>query len=416
MAETISVNFTGPALAFLMYENANAGQEQEGFLLGDTHVVLKSTVTDADSHNVHTRKFVNVKAIVACPSTCLFYNCAGQIDKEKLKAIIGSQMNVVVGWFKYDPSSNLRLTLRGTILHKELSKIFSIAPELFTCCLLTAMCSQNNSTHTYTHKLLRYENGHFETVPMHIENLGDPCNTYKPKSPSSRTFLKMCQSLGASRDAELHIVSDIQDNLQNKIVTAMVDLVKSERKKTQLKREVEHLRQLVETRRAQLAEQALAKENKMKDAVAHENICFLVDEENNEMADASDQMNNTNSNKQICLDAGTSSDVKGGQKMSKKVQKNKRKADAMKSKNKTEGESDVSSANTSTESLPAVNNPMDETTQLVDLTLSDGDEHIPSSATNTCTNTSVAAAVAEQPMKSTYAQAIATKTKPKRNK
>lgn len=430
MAETVSVNFSGPALAFLLYENVNAGHEQEGFMLGDTHVVLRNTVTDTDSHNVDTRKIINVRAVVPCPKTCLFYNGAGQVDKEKIKDILGLQMNDVIGWFKYEPHSNLRLTLRGTILHKELSNVFSISPELFTCCLLKSSSSMNNSTHTYTHTLLRYRHNQFETVPFHIENLGDPYNTYKPKSPASQSFLKMCNSLGVSRDSELHIVSDIQDTLHNKIVATMTGLVKSERKKISLQREVEQLRQQVEYRRTLLAEQMRANETKITesevgpDAIEHENICFMVDEENNEMADVSEQIDNTNSNKQIFLDASTSSEVKSGQnrdqikdRMGNKAQKNKRKANAMKSKKKTEGESGASSTSTSTESLPANNSVNNETAQLVDLTLSDGEEHVLPSSTNTSTNTTAAATVvAEQPAKLSYAQAMATTTKPKRNK
>lgn len=226
--------------------------------------IVTKTITDTSSHNEKIHKVININAVVPCPRTCLFYDNVGAVNPDTLKSILGSKTTNVVGWYLYEPENNFKLTLRSKVIHKELCSMFSISSDLFCCCLLSATKSSRESTFSYTHTFIRFRNRQFLTVPMHIANLGETANSYKPKVHASKSFIKLCQSLKKPTDtgADWQSIEAIQDKLHSEIIKTMRQLSHSEHAKAEIEREVEQLRQQVVFQKSILEDKAAAEAEK----------------------------------------------------------------------------------------------------------------------------------------------------------
>lgn len=247
MNEAVLVTISGPALAFLLYENEKSRHEQEGFLIGDTSVIVTKTITDSDCHGEKRQTMVNVIGAFPCPSVGLFYNNIGVVDKKKLEAVLGERMKKVVGWFYYEPEFQFQLSVRRKIIHRELAKNFSHPLEQFAWCLLSSNKSQNESTHSFTHKFVRYYRKAFVNLPLHIDNLGESSGEYKPRLRATQTFSDLCKSLKLhTMDSDWSSIDKIQDKLQSEISATMKKLSVSEVQKGQYERELHAIKQQIE--------------------------------------------------------------------------------------------------------------------------------------------------------------------------
>lgn len=54
----------------------------------------------------------------------------------KIRSILGSQINKVVGWYRYSPATIPRPTFRERIIHGQLAEFFKIPLDLFIVCIL----------------------------------------------------------------------------------------------------------------------------------------------------------------------------------------------------------------------------------------------------------------------------------------
>ncbi|XP_023014637.2 BRISC complex subunit FAM175B [Leptinotarsa decemlineata] len=243
MTTTISVSLSGPALSFLLYENAKCRFQQEGFLLGEIVHKETTTITDNDQRQLNISKTVKINSIMPCPHSHYFYNGAGKINGEKIIEFLGSQFKRVVAWYKYRGIVNTKFTLRDKIIHKQLIDFFSIPSETFSCCLLSNDVTSNAATHSYTQFFLRYNNGGFDKLPILIPNLSDSNTGYKNSEPASETFNKILRGLKIDKKTTqgLIAITKIQNALQKHIDVVVENLSESERYLFELEKEVKEL-------------------------------------------------------------------------------------------------------------------------------------------------------------------------------
>ncbi|KAF2904817.1 hypothetical protein ILUMI_01382 [Ignelater luminosus] len=246
MTETISVSVSGSAFALLLYENIKNEYDQDGFLLGN--VISKETnkLTDADHRVVNTEHILKIKSAVPCPQQFYFYDSSGKVDIDKIKRYLSSQETEVIGWFlhkrKRSPSS-IKLNLREKIIHKQLANYFCAQVPYFSCCLLSAECSNIKSTYSFCQTFVRYNMSKYENLPLHIINLSDPCYTFKTTEPASEVFSQVIKSVRSSGDTEGHLViKKVQDTLQEYMKKMVVESAKKEQELFKLEQEIKQIR------------------------------------------------------------------------------------------------------------------------------------------------------------------------------
>lgn len=70
-------------------------------MLGQLVETQKKSITDNDVPTVQLEKTIIVNSIIPCPNLCYFYNASGIIDGKKLSSFLGSDIDKVVGWYKF---------------------------------------------------------------------------------------------------------------------------------------------------------------------------------------------------------------------------------------------------------------------------------------------------------------------------
>ncbi|CAH1119091.1 unnamed protein product [Phaedon cochleariae] len=225
-----SVSLSGPAFSFLLYENSKCRFQQEGFLIGEIVEKETKTITDNDQQQVNITKTIKINSAIPCPYSHFFYSGSGKLHKEKLSDFLGTHVDRVVAWYKYQRVGNLKFTLRDNIIHSQLMDFFQIPPELFTCCLLNNEISENGSTYTYSQTFLRVNNQRIDRLPITIPNLSEPNDTYKNSEPASETFRKILGDLKIDRRSTQGsvVINRIQNALQKHIDSVVQKLSESE--------------------------------------------------------------------------------------------------------------------------------------------------------------------------------------------
>ncbi|KAJ8985694.1 hypothetical protein NQ317_014343 [Molorchus minor] len=243
MVTPVSVSLSGPAFSFLLYENSKCRFQQEGFLLGKIIRKETKTITDNDQQQVNVSITVKINSVMPLPQTHYFYNGVGKVDEHKLREFLGNQFDTVVAWYKYQKISSFKFTLRNKTIHRQLTELFKISPELFTCCLLINEISDNGSTHLYSQAFMRYHNGVYDKLSIHIPNLSEPNNTYKESEPASDTFNKILKDLKIDKNNAqgLVVISKIQSAVQKHVDTVIKDLSEAEKYLHELEEEVKQL-------------------------------------------------------------------------------------------------------------------------------------------------------------------------------
>lgn len=180
-----------------------------------------------------------------CPHNHFFYDGTGKVDGDKLRDYLGGQFNKVVAWFKFQrTASNMKLTIRDKVIHKQLTELFGIAPQLFTCSLIGCEASESCATHTFIQGFLRYHNLTYEKIPVHVPNLSETNYNYKHSEPATQSFNKLMTGLNIDRkNAQgLLIIHKIHDCLQNQTDTVLDVLSESEKRMYDLENECKQIK------------------------------------------------------------------------------------------------------------------------------------------------------------------------------
>lgn len=211
--------------------------------MGDIIHKETKTITDNDQQQINISKNIHIRAVLPCPQQHYFYNGTGKIDKNKLKEFLGDQFDKVVAWYKFQKTSNLKLSLRDKIIHKQLIELFGFPPELFTCCFLISEVSDNGSTHLFSQAFMRFHNNRYDHLPIHIPNLSEPNNLYKTPEPASGTFNKLIDNLKIDKTSTHGsvVIIKIQDALQKHINKVIKELGTLEQNLFELEKEVKLL-------------------------------------------------------------------------------------------------------------------------------------------------------------------------------
>ncbi|CAH0549007.1 unnamed protein product [Brassicogethes aeneus] len=245
MYKPTSMLLSGPAFSFLLYENTKASFMQEGFLLGEVVHKEKRTITDNDQQQIMSSTTIKVNSVVPCPMNHYFYDSVGKVDRRKIEEFLGAQFERVVAWYQYKKVANFQLSLRHKIIHKQLSEVFNISPELFTTCLLITEASENCSTHSYQQAFFRFNNYMYDRVPVHITNLSENNNTYKCSEASSETFSRLLSGLKVdiNKSQGLDVINKIHQALQDHTDSVVKELTAAEKRLYELETEVQQLSQ-----------------------------------------------------------------------------------------------------------------------------------------------------------------------------
>ncbi|XP_030765747.1 BRISC complex subunit FAM175B-like [Sitophilus oryzae] len=242
MFQPASVSLSGPAFSFLLYETSKSSVRQDGFLLGEIIHREITSITDNDQKQVDISKIIKINSIVPCPKGN--YYVKGRVDQQKIRRFLGPNFTKVVAWYKYEPFSSLKFTLRDRILHKQFRELFDIPPDLFSFCSLSMEHTDTLSSYNYQQTFLRYSNGYFDRLTVHIPNLSESNNTYKNSEAASEVFDKILSTIKMDIENTKGVVAvtEIQNAVQNYINNTISDLAKAEETLYNLESEIEALK------------------------------------------------------------------------------------------------------------------------------------------------------------------------------
>ncbi|KDR11421.1 BRCA1-A complex subunit Abraxas [Zootermopsis nevadensis] len=249
MAANVYVGVSGPALSFLLYENVKSASDQKGFLLGEVVSHVTDTISDSQIRGEKTETQISVNSLMPIPNSVELCNGIGIVSRDKLKEFLKEKEKVLVGWYRFRRNSVLTPHLRDKLLHKQLcSSLSHLSSEHFTLCLLNTSVSAQGSTHIFNHKFIRYRHRMFESLPVQIHNLGEaPQTEYKlvpSKACLSDSFNSIISSLTAAHEkgSDASLVCNIQRALQEHMKNLISDIEHSERRISELEREIVTLR------------------------------------------------------------------------------------------------------------------------------------------------------------------------------
>ncbi|EFN69293.1 Protein FAM175B [Camponotus floridanus] len=268
------VTISGAALSLLFFENVRSVGNQMGFLLGEALEFIVKTYTDSDNQVETVKIHINVEAIVTCPLADLLHDSTNHINKEKLKDFVRDKSKQVIGWFCFRRNTtNLTLTLKDKLLHKQFASHFSgvngCKEDFFLTCLLNASTSETSGTHKFRHVFLRHnKRGMFEPISLKINNLGDDASRhdgsdYKPtpvrkstRTPDSFTKLIESLNLDVARIDGLDSAMLIQKAAEHHLMSLIPKVCESDLEVAELEKQVHELK-------IKIATQQLAKRLKI---------------------------------------------------------------------------------------------------------------------------------------------------------
>ncbi|KAL1513603.1 hypothetical protein ABEB36_002994 [Hypothenemus hampei] len=242
MFQPASVYLSGPAFSFLLYETSKSTIRQNGFLLGDIVHKEITTITDNEQKQVDISKIIKINSVIPCSSN--HYFSKGRVDKDKLQEFLGSNFSKVVAWYKYEPSSTVKFTLKDRALHKQFRELFTVPQDLFSVCFLLMESADNYASYYYQQTFMRYHNGNFDKISLCIPNLSEPNNSYKTSEPASETFNEILSSITMDIENVKGVVAitEIGNAVQKSIDKTVSELTEAEKQLFDLEEEVKILR------------------------------------------------------------------------------------------------------------------------------------------------------------------------------
>ncbi|XP_076650520.1 BRISC complex subunit FAM175B [Halictus rubicundus] len=248
------ITISGAALSLLFYEYVGSRGDQMGFLLGENLEFVVKTYTDAENQIETVKRHNNIETVVTCPLPELLHDSIGRVNKEKLKDFMRDKSKQVIGWFRFRRNTNLVLTMRDKMLHREFASHFSggngCAEEFFVTCLLSSSITSDKGTHKFRHVFLRRTRGMFEPVPLKIINLGNDLtildgSDYKPAptknlSNTPDVFSKLIESLSldVTRTSGLESAIRIQKVAEQYLDKLIPQLCESDHEVAELERQI----------------------------------------------------------------------------------------------------------------------------------------------------------------------------------
>ncbi|PIK38952.1 putative BRISC complex subunit Abro1 [Apostichopus japonicus] len=146
---------------------------QEGFLIGEVSMQEVTNISDSQINTTTRETTVNVISHTICPKPFSFYNRLGQVDREKLAALLKSNCDNVVGWFRCRSGSMPEPSLRENAIHHHLRDLLGTHYQNFLFGIFGEGSNMNHTTITYYYNFYTYNNGLFSPQKVAIENLGD---------------------------------------------------------------------------------------------------------------------------------------------------------------------------------------------------------------------------------------------------
>lgn len=213
---------------------------KEGFLLGELITQEKKVITDDDRVQVRISRNIRINGSLAYPEGFHLYDGAGRVDTDNVKTFVGELAPKVVGWYTYKANtSNFMLTFREKLVHPQFANLGSVPPEFFICCRLISEVSESGATHSFKQSAVRYYNGAFNEVPLHIENLNDPNTSYKGPEPTSPVFAQILKDLNLNPDGArgLDTIRAISESVDNHTFDVIQKLVEAEQELTRVQDE-----------------------------------------------------------------------------------------------------------------------------------------------------------------------------------
>lgn len=160
--------------------------------------------------------------------------------------------------------------MRDKVIHKQLTELFGIPSQIFTCGLLGTEVSDTRSTYSFCQHFIRCYSMVYEKLPVHIPNLSEPNHTYKSSEPASQTFNKLLVGLQVDRKNTqgLQIVHKIQKSLQNHTDSVLKILSQAESKMYELEEELKDIRMSINQKK----NRNIKNTNKTKETQKNEDV------------------------------------------------------------------------------------------------------------------------------------------------
>ncbi|XP_071827245.1 BRISC complex subunit Abraxas 2-like isoform X2 [Apostichopus japonicus] len=255
---TLNVRVSGSVWSSLIFDNVRQQGDKEGFLIGEVSMQEVTNISDSQINTTTRETTVNVISHTICPKPFSFYNRLGQVDREKLAALLKSNCDNVVGWFRCRSGSMPEPSLRENAIHHHLRDLLGTHYQNFLFGIFGEGSNMNHTTITYYYNFYTYNNGLFSPQKVAIENLGDTAqseykhgsslNTESSGSDSYRDILTSHKKDMIDKDGYLQGMQGIKmtnEAIHDRMKTLKDSVVKSEDSVKRLVAEVKMLGQRV---------------------------------------------------------------------------------------------------------------------------------------------------------------------------
>lgn len=263
---TLNIRVSGSVWSSLIFDNVRQQGDKEGFLIGEVSMQELTNISDSQINKTTRETSINVISHIICPRPFCFYNRMGQIDPQKLEALLKSNSDNVVGWFRCRSGSIPEPSLREITLHHHLRDVLGAHHQTFLFGIFGEGSNINHTTITYYYNFYTYNNGVFCPQKVAIENLGDTAqseykhgsslNTESNGSDSYRHILTSHKKDIIDKDGYLQGMQGIKktnEAVHDKMKSLKNDVVESEESVKRLVTEVKMLNQkLIQTKKSEL--------------------------------------------------------------------------------------------------------------------------------------------------------------------
>ncbi|XP_046658515.1 BRISC complex subunit Abraxas 2-like [Homalodisca vitripennis] len=198
MTVKTDVNFriTGPCLSLLLRDCECSLSDQMGFLVGEKSSVTIQTISDAEMEEEKIETTISINGTFPVGLPFVFCSSLGRVDETTLKEVLGSVEKEVVGWYSFRRNCNHSISLRETILHRELRRVLGhSAAQFFVFCIITTSATDRNATHSLRFTFFSQNHRRLQPVSVVETNLGEPEDNVYRKSTAVDDSFKCLQQV-----------------------------------------------------------------------------------------------------------------------------------------------------------------------------------------------------------------------------
>nr|XP_018914223.1 PREDICTED: BRISC complex subunit Abro1-like [Bemisia tabaci] len=169
------------ALSGLLYDCCNSESDQIGFLIGKTAVTMEVVIND--SQEPSSKKVVSTDILSTLPvSVFSFYNAAGTIIEDQLRHLIGHLPEQIVGWYVYRRNSVNSLSLRDSLIDRQLRKMIADRDGKFFIVCVVSEQKDNNSTIEIEYTFYGRDRTGYVPIKVFVDNLAESGIDFKKSS------------------------------------------------------------------------------------------------------------------------------------------------------------------------------------------------------------------------------------------